>query len=239
MQEQSPFKRVVLKITGEALGHVGNSFDPERIHFIVQEISSVVGLVELAIVVGGGNIVRGSTLKKSLGTTAVAADFIGMTATIMNANILEDCLKRKGIDAVAQSAIHAPSLSEPYLYKKAISHLEKGRILIFAAGTGNAGVTTDTGAIQRAGDIEADLVIKGTKVNGVYTKDPKKFDDAEFLPELTYNDFLKMDLSGILDPSAVAQAKMAQKKIKIFNIFEEGNLKKLLLGESLGTTISM
>lgn len=236
---QKPFKRVVLKLTGEALGQSGNSFDSEKINFIVDEIASVIGLAEIAIVVGGGNIIRGSTLKKNLGTTSVVADFVGMTATIMNANVLEDCLKRKGIDAVAQSAIRAPSLAEPYLYKKAISHLEKGRVLIFAAGTGNAGVTTDTGAIQRAGDIEADLVIKGTKVEGVFTQDPKTFPDAEFLPALTYNDFLKMDLSGILDPSAVAQAKMANKKIKIINIFKAGNLKKLLSGEEVGTTISV
>lgn len=237
--QKSPFKRVVLKVTGEAFGYAGNSFDSERINFIVDEIASVAKLTQLVIVVGGGNIVRGSTLKKNLHTTSVVADFIGMTATIMNANLLEDSLKQRGIEAVVQSAITAPSLAEPYLYKKAMSHMKKGRVVIFAAGTGNAGVTTDTGAIQRAGDIEADLVIKGTKVDGVYTKDPKKFKDAKFLPELTYNDFLKMDLSGILDPSAVAQAKMAEKKIKIFNIFEKGNLRKLLIGKRIGTTISM
>jgi uridylate kinase len=231
-------KRVVLKITGEALGHNGSSFDPEKINFIVNEIKSIYNLLQLAIVVGGGNIIRGSALKKNLGTTSVVADFVGMTATIMNAMVLEDCLKRAGIDAVVQSAIDAQALGETYLFKKAWSHLHKGKVLILAAGTGNAGVTTDTGAIQRAGDINADLVIKGTKVDGVYNKDPKKFPDAEFFPQLTYRDFLEKDLSGILDPSAVTQAMMGQKPIRIFNIFTAGNLKKIINGENIGTLIT-
>jgi len=238
MNISSPYRRVVLKITGEALGGGGTLFDPAKVEYLVEEICSVRGISQIAIVIGGGNIIRGSALKASLGTTGAVADYIGMTATIMNAMLLEDCLKRRGAEAVAVTSIPANALAEPYLFKKVIHHLERGRIVILAAGTGNAGVTTDTGAILRAGDLQADIVLKGTKVDGVYDKDPKAFRDAKLLQKLSYQDFLVKNLSKILDESAVAQAKMKGMPIKVFDLFKPGNLRALLTGQDIGSTIS-
>jgi len=235
---KSTYKRIVLKITGEALGTRGDIFNPDSIKYLVDEVASVQPLCEIAIVVGGGNIIRGSELKERIGATSAVADYIGMTGTIMNAMLLEDAFKKRGLPAVAVTSINANALAEPYLFKKVIRHLEDKKIVILAAGTGNAGVTTDTGAILRASDLEADVVIKGTKVDGVYTKDPKKFPDAKHIPKLSYQDFLVMDLKKILDESAVAQAKMKNMPIRVFDLFRKGNLKKVLEGKKIGSLIS-
>lgn len=232
------YQRVVLKLSGEALKGKTAVFDRQALGFLADEIRSIHQQVQLAIVIGGGNIVRGRYLTDNFQTTPVTADHIGMTATILNALLLEDFLQREGMETRVLSALPIDSVSEPYVFKRAIRHLEKGRIIILAGGTGNAGVTTDTAAVLRAGDLGAQIVLKGTKVDGVYNRDPVKDQKAVFIPRLSYSKFLRMDLTGILDESAVAQAKMRGLPIRIFNIFQAGNLAKALAGEEIGSLIS-
>jgi uridylate kinase len=235
---KNPLKRLLFKFTGEALGQNGCIFDPAKVNYLVEEIISIAHKIELAIVVGGGNIVRGTPLKEKLGLDGTVADYIGMTATIMNALLLEASLKQKHIDAVVMSSLQANALAEPWLFKKARSHLDDGRVLIIAAGTGNPGVTTDSGAVLRGSELNVDLVIKGTKVNGVYDADPLRFPKAKFLPMLRYEDFLTQNLSGILDPSAVALAQMRGVQIRVFDLFTKGNLCRIVEGEEIGSLIA-
>lgn len=234
----APFQRVVLKLSGESLKGKNQVFDRQALGFLADEIRSAYQQVQLAIVIGGGNIVRGRYLTENFQTTPVTADHIGMTATILNALLLEDFLQREGIETRVLSALAIDSVSEPYVFKRAIRHLEKGRIVILAGGTGSAGVTTDTAAVLRAGDLGAQIVLKGTKVDGVYNRDPAKDQKAVFIPRLSYSKFLRMDLTGILDETAVAQAKAKGVPIRVFNIFKAGNLAKALAGEEIGSLIS-
>ena len=233
-------QRAVLKISGEALKAKGAHpiFDQQALEFLAVEIASVHPSVQLAIVVGGGNIVRGSYLTQNFQTTPVVADHIGMVATIANALLLEDFLQRVGVETRVLSSIPIDPVAEPYIFKRAVSHLAKGRIIIIAGGTGNAGVTTDTAAVLKACDLGAQAVLKGTKVDGVYDCDPVKHPDAVFIPELTYSEFLQMGLTGILDETAVAQAKMKSVPIIVFNIFKPGNLKRAVEGREVGSLIS-
>jgi len=231
------YSRVVLKLSGEALKGKDQIFDRRTLEFLADEIRSVHSQVQLAIVIGGGNIVRGRYLTENFQTTPVVSDHIGMTATILNALLLEDFLQRKGIETRVLSALVIDSVSEPYVFKRAIRHLEKSRIIILAGGTGSAGVTTDTAAVLRAGDLGAQIVLKGTKVDGVYDRDPHKDQKAVFIPKLSYSKFLRMDLSGILDETAVAQAKAKGLPIRVFNIFQAGNLARALAGEEIGSLI--
>ena len=232
------YQRVVLKLSGEALKGKDQIFGRQRLEFLADEIRSVYQSVQLAIVIGGGNIVRGHYLIENFQTTPVIADHIGMTATILNASLLEDFLQREGMETRILSALRIDSVSEPYTFKRALRHLEKGRIIILAGGTGSAGVTTDTAAVLRAGDLSAQIVLKGTKVDGVYSQDPVENPKAVFIPKLSYGRFLEMELTGILDETAVAQARMKSIPIRVFNIFRSGNLAKAVAGEEIGSLIS-
>lgn len=234
----SKYQRVVLKITGEALKGRGQVFNRKALDFLAGEIRSVREDVELAVVIGGGNIVRGRYLVENFQTTPVIADHIGMTATILNALLLEDFLQRAGMETRILSALTIDSVAEPYIFKRALRHLAKGRIVILAGGTGNAGVTTDTAAVLRASDLNAQIVLKGTKVDGIYDRDPKEDPNARYISHLTYQEFLKMELTGILDETAVAQAKMKGIPIMVFNLFQQGNLSKAVGGGEVGSMIS-
>ena len=233
-----PYPRVLLKITGEAIRGTNRIFDRKALDFLADEIKSIHGKVSLAIVIGGGNIVRGKDLIENFQTTPSAADHIGMTATILNALIIQDFLEKKGMETRVLSSIEIRAVAEPYIIRRAIRHLEKGRIVILAGGTGNPGVTTDTAAILRASDIQADIVMKGTKVDGVFDSDPIKMKNAQFLPKLSFREFLEMGLGGILDRTSVAQAEMKKMPIFVFNLFKKGGLLKAVQGKALGSKIS-
>lgn len=233
-----PYRRVVLKLSGEALKGRNQAFDRQALDFLAGEISAVYQKTQLAIVIGGGNIARGHYLVENFQTTPVIADHIGMTATILNALLLEDFLQRTGIETRILSALSIDSVSEPYIFKRALRHLEKGRIIILAGGTGNAGVTTDTAAVLRASDLSAEIMVKGTKVDGIFDQDPVKYQNARFLPRLTYQEFLGLGISKILDETAVAQARMRNIPIMVFNLFQAGNLKLAVEGERIGSLVS-
>ncbi len=236
--ERMGYKRVLLKITGEALKGESHIFDRKRLDFLADEIKSIHGKVKLAVVIGGGNIVRGSYLTENFGTESATADHIGMTATILNALLLQDFLERGGVPTRVMSSIEINKIAEPYIIRRAKRHLEKSRVIVLAAGTGNPGVTTDTAAVLRASDIGADVVMKGTKVDGVYASDPMRNPGAKHYSRISYNEFLRRGLSGILDRTAVAQAEMKRMPIFIFKIFEPGNLLKAINGQAAGTLIS-
>lgn len=238
MQKKSTYKRVLLKITGEALQHNNGIFNTKALTFLVNEIKSIHKMVELAIVIGGGNIIRGKKLTQEFRTTPSVADQIGMVATIINALILQDFLEKEGLETKVLSSIEINALAEPYIIRRAIKHLEKGKIVIFAAGTGKPGVTTDTAAILKALDIQADIVMKGTKVDGIFDSDPTQNPRAKFLPKLTYAEFLKRGLSVILDRTAVAQAEIKKMPILVFNLFKKGNLLRAINQKIIGSKIA-
>ena len=232
------YKRIALKITGEALKDKKEIFSRQSLEHLANEISSVYRKVELALIIGGGNIVRGRELKEKFNTDPTIADYIGMTATIINALLLDDFLRRWGIETRVMSSIDIHAVAEPFIFKRARRHLEKGRVIILAAGTGKSGVTTDKAAVLLASEIEAEIMMKGTKVDGIYTSDPKIDKDATLLPKLSYREFLAGDFERILDTSAVAQAKMQRLPIFVFNIFHKNSLIKAMCGKAKGTLIS-
>jgi len=234
----APYARVLLKITGEALRSKERLFDRQALDFLTDEIRSVHHQVELAIVVGGGNIVRGRDLIADFQTTPVIADHIGMTATLLNALLLEDFLQREGVETRILSALEINAIAEPYVFKRALRHLEKGRAVILAGGTGSAGVTTDTAAVLRASDLGAQIMLKGTKVDGIFDQDPTRHPNARFLPRLSYQEFLALGITKILDETAVAQAKMKGIPILVFNLFQPGNLKRAVEGETIGSLVN-
>lgn len=234
---QPKYKRAVLKITGEALKN-GGVFSHRRMKYLAEEIASVHDIIELAIVLGGGNIVRGRELEKNMGISRKVADYAGMLATLVNALATEDFLNRHGIITRLMSRIEVKEVAELFVYKRAIRHLEKGRVLILAGGIGEPFVTTDMAAVISAAKIEADIVLKGTKVDGVYDKDPKLYKDAVPQERIPYQEFMKHDFGTILDKSAVAQAAMENVPIFVFNIFRKGNLKRAVCGTAKGTLIS-
>lgn len=234
--------RVLLKISGEALsGEAKTGYNLPDIEFIAGEIKDALQAsksgIELAVVVGGGNIIRGARLKKEIGLDSVVADYAGMLATLINAIVFQDMLEKKfELTVRVLSAIEARQVAEPYLRRVAISHLERGRLVLLAGGTGNPDFSTDTAMVLRAHEIEADLVLKGTKVSGIFDKDPKKFKDAVEIPELSYMDYLNKHLE-IVDATAVTLARQHQLAIRVFNIFEKGNLKMALAGGKIGSVI--
>lgn len=239
---KKPYRRVVVKVTGEGLGGAGVPFDPPKIRYLISEFASIVPLTELIIVVGGGNIGRGSALRKSLGIRSRTADNVGMTATIINALILRDLLQNTlvgGREVVVATSIKADQLAEPFLPEKVVSHLEKGRVVILAAGTGNGGVTTDTAAVLHAHNLGADIMIKGTKVNGVYDRDPNApgIGTPAFFEGITYSSFLAQNLQ-LLDPGCIALAQTHQMPIQVLNVFTQGLLAQAIRGENVGTVIS-
>ena len=240
-------KRVVLKISGEVMSGMGKDglpagrqgFDKEAIQFIAKEIHDAVKTAkcELAIVIGGGNLIRGSKLINDIGSTNVIADQAGMLATIINDIILQDFLeKTHGLDVRTMSAVEVRAFAESYIRRRAVAHMEKGRVVILAGGSANPRFTTDTAAVLRAVELEADLIIKGTKVDGVYDSDPHANGDSHFIPRITQHEYLAKKLK-ILDSTAVTLAGENNMPIRVINILTQGNLAKLLQGEEVGSLI--
>ncbi|TDI80135.1 MAG: UMP kinase [Caldithrix sp.] len=233
----SPYKRVLLKLSGEALmGEQGLGIDPKIVENIAGEIKEVNRMgVEMGIVIGGGNIFRGLSAS-ARGMDRVSADYMGMLATVINAMALQDFLERCDVFTRVLTAIKMEEVAEPFIRRRAIRHLEKGRIVIFAAGTGNPYFTTDTAASLRAVEIEADVILKGTKVDGVYDSDPKQNSDAKMFDELSYLEVVKRRLQ-VMDSTAVTLCMDNKVPIIVFNITKQGYLKRVIQGEKLGTKI--
>jgi len=231
------FSRVLLKLSGESLaGDQGYGIDPKTINAIAREISDVVAQgVQLALVIGGGNIFRGLAAS-SKGMDRASADYMGMLATMINSLAMQDALEKVGVATRVQSAIAMAEVAEPYIRRRAMRHLEKGRVVIFGAGTGNPYFTTDTAASLRAMEINAQVILKGTKVDGVYSADPHKDPDAVKLPELTYIDVLKKGLQ-VMDATAISLCMDNKLPIIVFDLTVEGNIKKVISGEAIGTIV--
>ncbi|NET10051.1 MAG: UMP kinase [Merismopedia sp. SIO2A8] len=231
------YQRVLLKLSGEALmGELSYGIDPNVVSQIAQEISDVVATgVELAIVVGGGNIFRGVKGAAS-GMDRATADYIGMISTVMNAMTLQDALERLEIPTRVLTAIEMQEVAEPYIRRRAIRHLEKGRVVIFGAGSGNPFFTTDTTAALRAAEINAEVVFKATKVDGVYDSDPMKNPEAKRYQTLTYSHVLTEELR-VMDSTAIALCKDNNIPIMVFNLSVEGNIRRAVMGEPIGTVV--
>ncbi len=235
--DQLKYSRIILKLSGESLSNQeGIVLDTSSLHPLAQEIGEVLKLgVEMGIVVGGGNIIRGA-LAKEQGIERVSADYMGMLATVINALALQDFLEQNDIETRVLTAIRMEELAEPYIRRRAIRHLEKGRLVIFAGGTGNPYFSTDTAAVLRAIEIEADLILKGTNVDGVYSADPRRDPDAEFIPQISFIDVLKKGLK-IMDSAAISLCMDNHLPIVVFNISEIGSLRGILRGEKVGTLV--
>ena len=238
LADKKHYKRVMLKLSGEALANdKGFGIDPEVVNRLCQEIKRVTSTgVEVAVVVGGGNIWRG--LKGSAGgMDRASADYMGMLATVTNSVALQDGLEKHGVDTRVQTAIEMRQVAEPYIRRRAIRHLEKGRVVIFAAGTGNPYFTTDTTAALRSAEIEADVMLMAKKhTNGVYDADPKLNPNATMFTRLTYNDVLQKELA-VMDNTAITLCMNNNIPIVVFNIDVPGNIEKACFGETLGTLI--
>jgi len=232
-----PYKRVLLKLSGEALmGNLGYGIDPSVVEGIAGEIAEVVALgVQVAIVVGGGNIFRGVKASAS-GMDRATADYIGMIATVMNSLTLQDSLERNGVQTRVQTAIAMQEVAEPYIRRRAIRHLEKGRVVIFGAGSGNPFFTTDTTAALRAAEIDAEVIFKATKVDGVYDADPQLNPNAKRYQSLTYGHVLAQDLR-VMDSTAIALCKENNIPILVFDLTVRGNIRRAVIGESIGTLV--
>ena len=232
------YKRILLKLSGEALlGQQGLAIDPDVVQGIAQELKEVRDLgVEVGIVIGGGNIFRGMSAS-GRGMDRVSADYMGMLATVINAMALQDFLEQNGVLTRALTAIRMEQLAEPYIRRRALRHLEKGRIVIFAGGTGNPYFTTDTAAALRAIEIEADAVLKGTKVDGVYDSDPITNKHAIKYDELSYIDVVKKRLK-VMDSTAITLCMENNLPIYVFNLMKKGNLKRVVLGDNVGTKVN-
>jgi uridylate kinase len=232
------YKRILLKLSGESLmGDKGYGIDGEVLDRFASEIVQVHELgVEVAIVIGGGNIFRGLS-KAAEHMDRVQADQMGMLATVINALALQDALERKGVFTRLQTAIKMEQIAEPFIRRRAIRHLEKRRVVIFGAGTGNPYFTTDTAAALRAIEIEANVIIKGTRVNGIYAEDPEKNPAAQFFQKITYLDVLKKNLR-VMDLTAITLCQENMLPIVVMNMNVEGNLKRLLIGEEVGSLVN-
>lgn len=238
MEETEPvYKRILLKLSGEALaGNQGFGIDPQVIAAIAGEIREVVGLgVQVAIVIGGGNIFRGMAAAAG-GMDRAGADYMGMLATIMNSLALQDALEQSGVVTRVQTAIEMREVAEPYIRRRAIRHLEKGRVVIFGGGTGNPYFTTDTAASLRAMEIGADVILKATKVDGVYDADPVHEPNAVRFDRLTYLDVLKKGLK-VMDATATSLCMDNDLPIVVFQLSRPGNIQKVVLGEAIGTIV--
>ncbi|NVN90975.1 MAG: UMP kinase [Desulfuromonadales bacterium] len=231
------FNRVLLKLSGESLaGTQGYGIDPQTITAIAKEISQVIEQgVQLALVIGGGNIFRGLAAS-SQGMDRASADYMGMLATMINSLAMQDALEKIGVATRVQSAIAMQQVAEPYIRRRAIRHLEKGRVVIFGSGTGNPYFTTDTAASLRAMEINAQVILKGTKVDGIYTADPKKDSTATKIPKLTYIDVLKRGLQ-VMDATATSLCMDNNLPIIVFDLTTPGNIIKVISGEEIGTIV--
>jgi uridylate kinase len=232
------FKRILLKLSGEALAaNQGFGVEATRIHEIAAEIAEVQALgVQTAIVVGGGNFFRG-VAEQARDMDRVSADHMGMLATVINALALQDALEKQGVYTRVQSAIEMNQVAEPFIRRRAIRHLEKGRVVIFAGGTGNPYFSTDTAASLRAMEIKADAILKATKVDGVYDADPVIVKDAKLFSEITYMDVLKKGLK-VMDSTAISLCKDNNLPIIVFNLNRTGNIRRVVTGEKVGSLVS-
>ncbi|MDR0356581.1 MAG: UMP kinase [Deltaproteobacteria bacterium] len=232
------YKTVLLKISGEALqGSTGFGLDPDTVDDIASQIAEVSRAgVRLGLVIGGGNIFRGQALAER-GLNRVTGDHMGMLATVINALAMQDSLERQGLETRVQSAVRMVEVCEPYIRRKAIRHLEKGRVVIFAAGTGNPYLTTDTAAVLRASEIGADIILKATKVDGIYDSDPVKNKEAKLYEHINYMDVIKLRLR-VMDTTAISLAMENKIPTIVFNLQVKGNIKRTILGEPIGTLVS-
>ncbi len=232
------YRRVLLKISGEILaGDQGYGIQPATLESLAEEIASVVALdVEIALVIGGGNIFRGIAASAT-GMERASADYMGMLATVLNALALQNVLERKGITTRVQSAIEMRQLAEGYIRRRAIRHLEKKRVVIFAAGTGNPYFSTDTAAALRAMEIGAEVILKGTKVNGIYDADPVTHPTAKMFAELPFLSILNQNLK-VMDSTAITLCMDNNLPLIVFNLKEKGNLKRAVQGDKIGTLVS-
>lgn len=232
------YRRVLLKISGEALaGEKGFGIDPPVVDRLTDEVKAVHGMgVALGLVVGGGNIVRG-TIASRRGMDRVTADYMGMLATIINAMALQDMLERKGVETRVMTAIRMEELAEPYIRRRALRHLEKGRIVLFAGGTGNPYFSTDTAAVLRAIEMESDVIIKATKVSGVYTADPAHDPAAEFLPTVSFQEVVARELA-VMDAAAVSLCRENDLPIIVLGLSEPGSVAAAIRGDAVGTLVS-
>lgn len=231
------YNRVILKLSGEMMkGPESFGINKEAVQFIAGEIKSVADLgVQVGVVVGGGNIFRGNS-PAAEGITRAVADQVGMLATAINALILQDALEKLGLEVRTMSAIAMNDVSEAYIRRRAIRHLEKGIVVIFSSGTGNPFFTTDSAAALRANEVNADAVLKGTKVDGIYTKDPMKYSDAEFLSTCTYERAIRENLS-VMDTAALALARDQKMPITVYKLDKKGNTRRAVLHGDIGTIV--
>jgi uridylate kinase len=231
------YKRILLKLSGEALaGQQGYGIDPDVLSGIAAEIRDVVELgVQVALVIGGGNIFRGIAAS-SAGMDRASADYMGMLATVMNSVAMQDALEKQGVVTRVQSAIEMQAIAEPYIRRRAVRHLEKGRVVIFGAGTGNPFFTTDTAASLRAAEIGAEVILKATKVDGIYTADPAKDPNAVRYESLSYLDVLKRGLQ-VMDSTATSLCMDNNLPIIVFDLTRHGNIRRVVCGEAIGTLV--
>jgi uridylate kinase len=236
--EQPVFKRIVLKLSGEALA-AGQGFgvDPIRVHEIAAEVQDTHALgVQIAIVVGGGNFFRGVAVQ-ARDMDRATADYMGMLATMINALALQDALEKRGVYTRVMSSIEMKEVAEPFIRRRAMRHLEKGRVVIFGAGTGSPYFSTDTAASLRAVEIKADAILKATKVDGVYDADPMLVKDAKLFQQISYLDMLKMGLK-VMDATAISLCRENNTPIVVFNLNRPGNIRRVVLGERVGSLVS-
>jgi uridylate kinase len=235
---KSKYNRILLKLSGEAfLGQQPHGIDTSVCAHLAKQIKEVAGLgVEIALVLGGGNIFRGAIRSKEFEMERTVADFMGMLATVINGLAFQNALEHQGIATRVMTAIEMHRVAEPYIRRRAMRHLEKKRVVIFVAGTGNPYFTTDTAAALRSVEINADILLKGTKVDGVYSSDPFKNKDAVFFKRLNYKEVINKDLK-IMDSTAISLCMENKLPIIVFNFMKEGNLKNIVLGKELGTVI--
>jgi len=233
------YQRVLLKLSGEALGDpkTGHGIDPDMTRKIAAQIARVAkGGIEVALVCGGGNILRGAAFS-ALGGHRANADYMGMLGTVINALALSDAIEQQGVETRVQTALEIKQVAEPFVRRRAARHLERGRVVILAAGTGNPYFTTDTAAALRATELSCEVLLKATKVDGVYSADPNEDPAAERYETLDYMDVLRQGLK-VMDAAAIALCMENELPVVVFNLFEEGNLEQAVAGKSIGTTVS-
>jgi uridylate kinase len=232
------YKRILLKLSGESLlGSLGYGIDPEMLLFFAREVKKIHDLgIEIGVVIGGGNIYRGLNAGKQ-GIDRVTGDQMGMLATVINALALQNAFEESGMYTRLMTAIKMDEMAEPYIRRRAIRHMEKGRVVIFGAGTGHPYFSTDTAATLRAVEIEADVILKGTRVNGVFDSDPEKNPDAKMFESISYLDVMNKNLR-VMDMTAISMCQENNLPIVVFNMNEEGNLLKVIQGDKLGTEVN-
>jgi len=235
---KAKYKKILLKLSGEMFGGVQKyGIDPQVLDVIAEELKAIKKYgIDIAIVVGGGNIFRGIA-GSAKGMDRATGDYMGMLATVINALALQDALEKKGVDSRVQTAIEMKSIAEPFIRRRAMRHMQKGRVVILAAGTGNPYFTTDTTAALRAAELDAEVIFKATKVDGVYDKDPMKFRNAKKFNKLTYLDVLNRELK-VMDATAASLCKDNNIPLVVFDVTKRGNIEKVLLGKPVGTIIS-